>query len=267
MEIAKIAHGEVVEYPVSRVDCEAAIIATMPATVTVEETRMVTFEEIVDVEGEDGTVTQETITREVAQTVEVEIESQREFPLPDNLAGLDLSAHGFAVVEPTDPPEVEPGEVAERDGIELVDGVWRWKWMVRPGNADELEQAKVEKRAALKERYTERFVQGWTHDFGAAGVHTLDLRPGTDDKANWTLLLIKAQGMIAAGAAEAPVTIRTAANTSISVTATMAAEAMTAFLGWGEAMFADKWARDDAINDAETFADLAGIDIETGWPS
>lgn len=52
-----------------------------------------------------------------------------------------------------------------------------------------------------------------------------------------------------------------------AVSGSMRAGMMTAFLGWGEAMFADKWARDDAINDAETFADLAGIDIETGWPS
>lgn len=130
----------------------------------------------------------------------------------------------------------------------------------------DLVAAKVEKRADLTRRRDAVLAGGWSHDFGADGVHTLDLR-NADDKANWTLLLIKTQGMIAASAGAAPITIRTAANVSIVVTATEANAAMVAFLGWGEAVLAHKWALDEQIDAAADTAALAAVDIEAGWPS
>lgn len=256
MELAKIVNGEAVEYPVSRVDCEAAIIAMMPATVTVEETRMVTFEEIVDVEGEDGTVTQETITREVAQTVEVEIESQREFPLPDNLAGLDLSAHGFAVVEPTDPPEVEPGEVAERDGIEPVDGVWRWKWSVRPGNADDLAQAKADALNNLRDLRWQKSVGGTT--FNGIPIRTDE---GSQAKIDGAVALFDKDPALT--------TLDFEAQPGVWVTFDKAAmEAIGVAVGRHvQACFSRQRELSGLIDAAETFADLAAVNVETGWPS
>lgn len=125
--------------------------------------------------------------------------------------------------------------------------------------------AKDEKRAALARQRNAIFRSGWTHDFGAAGTHTLDLR-NADDKANWTLLLIKTQGMIAANAGASPTTIRTAANETASVTAAQANATMVAFLGWGEAVLAHKWALEEAINEAADIAALDAVDIEAGWP-
>lgn len=130
----------------------------------------------------------------------------------------------------------------------------------------DLNAAKAEKRAALTRRREVVFQAGWTYDFETAGPHGLDLR-NADDKANWTLLLIKTGKMIEAGAGAAPIKIRTAANASITVPATAANAAMVAFLGWGEAVLAHKWALDEAIDDAADVGALAGIDIEAAWPS
>lgn len=124
---------------------------------------------------------------------------------------------------------------------------------------------KAEKRAAVKEAQTSRFAAGWSHDFGSAGTHRLDLR-GADDKANWTLLLIKTQAMIGAGAGAAPISIRTADDAQITVPASTANAAMGQFLAWGEAMLKAKWDHDDAIASASDEAALAAIDVEAGWP-
>lgn len=128
-----------------------------------------------------------------------------------------------------------------------------------------LDDAKAAKKVAIKAHQAVLFAAGWTHDFGAPGVHTLDLR-GADDKGNWTLLLIKTQGMIAAGGGAMPVRIRTAANATIEVTATIANAAMVQFLAWGEAMLSNKWDLDEAVDAAATTNDVDGIDETAGWP-
>lgn len=56
---------------------------------------------------------------------------------PRDLTGVDLTEFDAAVVEPTDPPATESGEVAERDGIENVGGLWQWKWLVRSASPEE----------------------------------------------------------------------------------------------------------------------------------
>lgn len=126
-------------------------------------------------------------------------------------------------------------------------------------------ERKEAKRKAVKAVQERRFAAGWTHDFGAAGVHTLDMR-NADDKGNWTLLLIKTQGMIAAGVMDAPVSIRTADNLHISVSANAAHAAMNKFLAWGEDMLKRKWVLDDEIDAAADEVELDAIDIEVGWP-
>jgi hypothetical protein len=176
---------------------------------------------------------------------------------------------GVVPVEQVEAPAVAVNRMAANlpggAGIEEYEpGQWRQLWTVRNRTSDELEVAKEAKRGDLSASYTARLYLGWTHDFGAAGVHTLDLRPDKDDKANWTLLLLKTEKMITAGGGELPVKIRTSLNASIEVTAIEANAAMIAFLAWGEALFDHKWALDDDIQAVETFADLAAIDLS--WP-
>ena len=133
----------------------------------------------------------------------------------------------------------------------------------------DLEAAKAEKRGELTRQRDAIFQGGWTHDFGEAGVHTLDLR-NADDKTNWTLLLIKTGKMVEGGAGAAPIKIRTAATNpgvSIVVPASEANAAMVAFLGWGEGVLARKWALEEAIDAAAGPTELDAIDIESGWPS
>ncbi len=176
-----------------------------------------------------------------------------------------LADWGVYPVVPADAPSTAPGEVAEEAAPALVDGAWTQQWVVRDRTDEELDGAKAAKRAALTDQRDAVLQSGWTHDFGEAGTHTLDLR-NADDKVNWTLLLIETQGMIAAGGGDTPVEIRTAANVSIFVTASVANAAMVSFLGWGKAALAYKWALDEAIQSAADFAALDAIDIGAGWP-
>lgn len=119
-------------------------------------------------------------------------------------------------------------------------------------------------KALVKAEQTARFAAGWTHEF-SVGTHTLDLRDA-DDKANWTLLLIKTQGMVGAGYGAAPITIRTADDETIVVPASEANAAMAAFLAWGEALLSAKWDFDGAIDAASDAEELDAIDLEAGWP-
>jgi hypothetical protein len=174
-----------------------------------------------------------------------------------------LAPRGYFPLTLTDSPSLSPIQFAvPADPVQGEDGAWLQQWAV---DYLELADARGVLKAAVKRRQAELFAAGWTHDFGAAGTHTLDLRDA-DDKANWTLLLIKTQGMIAAGGGALPVTLRTQANATIELTATDANAAMIAFLAWGEDMLTAKWDRDAAIDAAEEHAALEAIDIEAGWP-
>lgn len=169
---------------------------------------------------------------------------QRMFVLNAEEYGDECTILAAGVDLPTDPR------------AELVEGQW-----ILP-----LPALKADKKEAVKAAQAATFLAGWSHDFGAAGVHALDVR-NPDDKANWTLLLIKTQAMIAAGAGAAPVEIRTAANVTIQITATEANAAMVAFLAWGEAMLRRKWEFDALVDAVATLEDLAAIDLEAGWPA
>jgi len=191
---------------------------------------------------------------------------------PNTIILLDYSAEDLAALnyyepQPTEPPAVTAEQALEEAAPVLIDGVLTQQWAIRDRTPEELDEAKAAKRAAITDRYIEHVRAGWTHDFGAAGIHTLDLRPEKDDKANWTLLLLKTDGMIKAGGGALPVKIRTAANVSIEVTAAEANAAMIAFLAWGEAGLDYKWELDDLAVATQSFADLEAIDIEAGWPS
>src|SRR5438067_13868736 len=117
---------------------------------------------------------------------------------------------------------------------------------------------------SIKQKRDEVLAGGWTNDFGTAGIHTLDLRD-SDDKVNWTLLLIKTQAMITAGAGSIQVEIRTSSNESIFIPASDANTAMQSFLAWGQGVLKRKWDLDNQVTAAQSVDDLNLINIEEGW--
>lgn len=267
MEFAKIIDGQVVKYPVETAEVEAAVVAAQPTTVMVERTRMEPVEQTVDVEGEDGTVTQETVTVETPVPYEVETHPQYHFRLPDDGPWPDLTEFGFVQVEATDPPAVAFGEVAERDGIELVDGVWRQKWLVRPGRADELAQAKAGRRAAVAERLAMAFALGFTPSQGPLAGKTLQTRD-IENRTNWLTSQAAYSAAVAAGqGSEQGAVFRTADNQTIVTTYQNGLLTLLAMAAWGKALMGQSWALKDAIDAAESFAELAAIDIDEGWPA
>ena len=181
--------------------------------------------------------------------------------LPQTPTDEQLAEVGIFPVSIEPLPDLAPGEKLAGYEIAKVGQVWTQQWEIA---ALPLDERKAALREAVKAKQAEIRMAGWAHDFGAAGTHTLDLRDA-EDKVNWTLLLTKASGMIAAGAGAAPVKIRTAANETITVTANEARDAMLAFLAWGEVLLSAKWALDTAITAADQ-AGIGNIDINVGWP-
>lgn len=60
---------------------------------------------------------------------------------------------GWVLVDFHEAPECDINEVAEPNGLELVDGVWTNKWLVRSLTTEEIE----ERQKALEEH--EKFIQ------------------------------------------------------------------------------------------------------------
>lgn len=198
--------------------------------------------------------TGELITRE--QIVAVAAEGGLELALPDDLTGVDLSEYGATTVEPTDPLATEPGEVAERDGIQKVGGKWRYKWTVR--NAlSELKAAKWEQAKAIRDQRIDAgcTVPGIgtfdtdllsrTNIHGAVTAATIAVSQSQPFEVPWklqdnTIETLSAAAMITAG--------------MVVMQRTSDCHARAQVLG-------------QAIEAAETFAALDAIDIEAGWPS
>lgn len=165
-------------------------------------------------------------------------------------------------VQEVDKPQIEEYQLVVEELPSLENNVWKQVWSIQDMNVDYYKLFKKEK---VKEYQSQLFLNGWTHIYSNGETHTLDLRTA-DDKANWTLLLIKTQGMISAGYGEASVNLRTANNDTITITANEAFQVMTAFLAWGEAMLRRKWDLDTEIGACETLQDIAAIDISSNWP-
>lgn len=178
------------------------------------------------------------------------------YPTPEQ-----LSEFGLFPVHVQSIPELASSEEITGAEIVNINGVWTKTWIVseRP-----LEASRANMLAEIKAKQEAIKASGWTHQF-SVGTHTLDLR-NADDKVNWTLLLMKAGGMVSAGAGDALVNIRTAADVTISIPATEAQEAMLAFLDWGGDLMTAKWDLDTLVMAAEDNADLDSIDINEGWP-
>lgn len=56
----------------------------------------------------------------------------------ENLTFEEMALFRVHQVLDVDAPEVNPDEVAERDGYEFVDSAWKQKWKVRPATVDEV---------------------------------------------------------------------------------------------------------------------------------
>ena len=147
------------------------------------------------------------------------------------------------------------------DPVLSTDG-WVQVWNISDATSEEIytrvEECRNSKLREVKQNQAAVFNNGFTFDFGLQGIHSLDMR-NADDKANWTLLLIKTQSLITTGMADSTVTIRTAQNEIITVSVTIANQAITAILSWCENILNKKWTLDEAIKLAPDMESLTSI--------
>ncbi len=154
-------------------------------------------------------------------------------------------------------------------GEPFAPGAHKWdndRWSVADDDShiDGLKDARKQAVNAVKDA---KFAAGYSHDFGGAtGVKTLDTR-GVDDRTNWLTAQALYGAQIAAGNGDvAGATIRTADNTDITLTFTNALNVVLALGANGAAIMQRSWALKNAIDAASTVAEVAAIDIESGWP-
>lgn len=197
--------------------------------------------------------TGEPITREQIEAAQAAL--GLELALPYDLTGVDLSDFGAVLVQPVEAPATAPDEVAERDGVAKVGGVWRQKWAVRNVLADlkaaKWERAKANRDLAIDGGCTVPGVGTFDTDLlsrtnihGAVTAATIATGQSLSFEVPWKLkdnsiIVLDAPTMIAAGMAV--------------MQRTSDCHAHAQGLGL-------------AIEAAVDFAGLEAIDIETGWP-
>lgn len=165
---------------------------------------------------------------------------------------------GVVEVEAVEPPEVTANEVAELDGIEDVEGVWRQKWTVRDRTNDELAAAKLAKRAEVN---AVREAAITAPLLTPKGVVQADRISAQNIQAAVTMAQIAAaQGQ--------PYSVSwIMADNSLVEHDGSDVITMGVTLGTRAAQcYAYSAGLKAAIDDAEDFAALEAIDIETGWP-
>lgn len=165
------------------------------------------------------------------------------------------AGEGEAIIEPT-------GEVDDRLHL-IIGGELVEKLPVLPS----LEDLKDVRRRLVDAALAAHYVAGYEHDFGAHGVHRLQLRDA-DDRTNWLTLLGICDEAIAAGQGETvmPIPVRTAANVELALTFAEAAAALRSMRDWAAAVLAHSWALKDAVAAATDAPALATLDLEDGWP-
>ncbi|MTJ81734.1 MAG: DUF4376 domain-containing protein [Telmatospirillum sp.] len=99
-----------------------------------------------------------------------------------------------------------------------------------------------------------------------AGQQVLQTRNETDT-SNWILLESSCADLISAQQGATPVTIRTASNATVTVSATQAKAVMAAAKKRGSAILAYAWTLKNQIASAQTVAAVKAIDITAGWPA
>lgn len=133
--------------------------------------------------------------------------------------------------------------------------------------APDLAAQRFAKNEAVAARRDALLASGYTHDFGAAGVHVLQTR-GADDKINWLTSQAAYGAAVASGAgAVMGATFRSADNATFTVSYAAGLGALLGMAAWGAAIFNRSWNLKDAVAEAVDEAALEAIDIADGWPS
>lgn len=125
------------------------------------------------------------------------------------------------------------------------------------------------RKAALRDEVgrlrDEYLLGGYSHAFGAEGVHVLQTR-GPDDKINWLTSQAAYAAAVAGGhGSVAGASFRSAENATFTVTYTEGLNALLGMAAWGSAIYGRSWALKDEIAAASDEAALDAIDVETGW--
>ena len=90
--------------------------------------------------------------------------------------------------------------------------------------------------------------------------HAIQTR-GEDDRLNWLGVLAACQALAAAGQGAESLSIRTAANDTLTMPAAGLAQVLLGALAHQSAIYAAAWVHKDAIRQGD-----AARDITTGWP-
>lgn len=178
--------------------------------------------------------------------------AQPNMSIPD---GADLSDLGYYQIEPTDPPTPGPGQtVVQGQPEEYASHKWRETWLVQDIPISDL---KAQKKAELADV---RF----RHETGGITVAGAQVRTDRDSQAMITGALAFVQinpgpgsWIDWKGADGAWVQLDAAAVTSI-------AKAVAAHV---QACFSAERSLAELIAAAETVEEVAGINLETGWPA
>lgn len=178
-----------------------------------------------------------------------------------------LADFGMVPVIASDPPEVTAEQVAEEAAPALVEGAWVQQWAVRDKTADELTEAKQAKRQAVSQKLASIFAAGFTPTEGPLAGKTLQTRD-IEDRTNWLTSQAAYSAAVAAGqGSEEGAAFRTAANETIVTTYQNGLLTLLTMAAWGKTIMGYSWSLKDEVDAAQSFADLAAIDIEAGWPS
>lgn len=191
---------------------------------------------------------------------------------PDTSFGAEpsdetMAEFGRVRVEVAEAPSATVEQVAEEVEPALVEGVWTQQWTVRDKTADELAEAKQAKRQAVSQKLASIFAGGFTPATGPLAGKTLQPRD-MEDRTNWLTSQAAYSAAVAAGQGnEEGAAFRTAANETIVTTYQNGLLTLLAMAAWGKAIMGYSWSLKDEVDAAQTFADLAAIDLEAGWPS
>ena len=168
----------------------------------------------------------------------------------------DGKAASFDVVElvETGEPGTTPYQTATRDGIELVDGQWRQKWLVTDWSQEQIDaykdSGKLAKWGAIKAERDRR-------KFNGVLVNGKWIHSDTFSRTQW-------MGMVMAGASLPAIPWSTMDNTEVTTTPTLAGQVFQAVMVQDSTLFAIAKAKKTAM---EASANPAAYDHLAEWPA
>ena len=169
----------------------------------------------------------------------------------------DGKADQFRVVPltVTEPPSYDPlTQSVIRDGCELVDGEWQYKWRIDTLSAEQsaanLQAAKVVKVEAIKAERDRRKFNGVK--VGTKWIHT-----DTYSRTQW-------MAMVMMGASIPAIDWTTMDGTSVKTSQALAGQVFQGTAQLDAALFG---CAKTLITQVEAAADPASVDITVGWPA